>query len=174
MSDDRADESRRRAPHPPSPRARREPSSPPPGPGADPRRERPTGGAPSDALRTALLFGVAFVVAALLYWPAFEAKTNLPDALYGAPLAVAALTALADAVLSRRPFARALWIGAAVLPAAVFARVVYDGLRDPTSHNLWPFEIAIAVGVGLLAALAGAALGWLVLRVTGRGGADAG
>jgi hypothetical protein len=172
MSDDRADESRRRAPHPPSPRARRDLSSP--GRSADPRRVRPASGAPSDALRTALLFGVAFVVAALLYWPAFESKTNLPDALYGAPLAVAALTALADAVLSRRPFARALWIGAAVLPAAVFARVVYDGLRDPTSHNLWPFEIAIAVGVGLPAALAGAALGWLVLRVTGRGGADAG
>jgi hypothetical protein len=173
MSDDHADESRRRAPHPPSPRVRREPSSAP-GPGAEPRAPRPAGGAPSDALLTAFLFGVAFVVAALLYWPAFEAKTNLPDALYGAPLAVAALTALADAVLSRRPFARALWIGAAVLPAAVFARVAYDGLRDPTSHNLWPFEIAIAIGVGLPAALAGAVLGWLVLRVTGRGGADAG
>ncbi|MDZ7653555.1 MAG: hypothetical protein U5L03_13910 [Burkholderiaceae bacterium] len=128
----------------------------------------------TDAQRTALLFGVAFVAAALLYWPAFEAKTNLPDALYGAPLAVAAATALVDAAFSRRPFTRSLWVGAAVLPAAVFARVVYDGLRDPTSHNLWPFEIAIAIGVGLPAALAGAALGWLVLRVTGRGGADAG
>jgi hypothetical protein len=173
MSDDRADESRRRAPHPPSPRARREPASPP-GQGADPRRAQQAGGAQSDVQRTALLFGVAFVVAALLYWPTFEARTNLPDALYGAPLAVAALTALVDAYLSRRPFARSLWIGAAVLPAAVFARVVYDGLRDPTSHNLWPFEIAIAIGVGLPAALAGAALGWLALRVTGRGGADAG
>lgn len=171
MSDDRADESRRRAPHPPSPRARREPA---PRPGAAPRTARPAGRALSDAQRTALLFGVAFVVAALLYWPAFEAKRNLPDALYGAPLAVAAATALIDALLSRRPFVRSLWVGTAVLPAAVFARVVHDGLRDPTSHNLWPFEIAIAIGVGLPAALAGSVLGWLVLRVTGRGRGDAG
>jgi hypothetical protein len=171
MSDDRAVESRRRAPHPPSPRQRREP---PPSPGADPRLPQPVRGALSDAQRTAMLFGIAFVAAALLYWPAFEARTNLPDALYGAPLAVAAATALVDALFSRRPFARSLWVGAAVLPAAVFARVVYDGLRDPTSHNLWPFEIAIAIGVGLPAALAGAVLGWLVLRATGRRSPDAG
>jgi hypothetical protein len=174
MSDERFAEPRRQAAassHPPSPRRPREPA-PPTGPGAD--RPRPAQGAPTGPRRAALLFALAFVAAALLYWPAFDARINLPNALYGAPLAVVALTALADAVLGRRPFARSLWIGAAVLPAVVFARVVYDGLRDPTSHNLWPFEIAIAIGVGLPAAVAGAALGWLALRLTGRGGGDAG
>lgn len=37
------------------------------------------------------------------------------------------------------------WRMAAAIPAAVMAfvvlRIVVDGLRDPTSHNLWPFEI---------------------------------
>jgi hypothetical protein len=27
--------------------------------------------------------------------------------------------------------------------AFVVARIVVDTLRDPTSHNLWPFEIAL-------------------------------
>lgn len=37
------------------------------------------------------------------------------------------------------------WRIAAAVPAAVMAfvvlRIVIDGMRDPTSHNLWPFEI---------------------------------
>jgi hypothetical protein len=125
-------------------------------------------GPQSGAAFSALVFAIAFVLAATFYWPAFEAKVNLPEALYGAPVALAGVAAFIDALLGRRPFARALWIGAAVLPATVFARVVYDGLRDPTAHNLWPFEVAIAIGVGLPAALAGAAAGVLVLRATGR------
>jgi hypothetical protein len=40
--------------------------------------------------------------------------------------------------------------------AFVAGRIVLDTARDPTSHNLWPFEIVIAGGAGLafLAALA--------------------
>ena len=153
------------APHPPSPRRARVAA---PAPVANPPSA--TTGFWTDGRRTALLFVLAFVPATLLYWPAFEAKRNLPDALYGAALALPALLALADAWFSRRPFARSLWIGACVLPAAVFARVVYDGLRDPTSHNLWPFELAIAFGVALPSAVAGALAAWLLTRLAGRSG----
>ena len=52
-------------------------------------------------------------------------------------------------------------VGASV-PAAVFARVIYDTSSDPTSHNLWPFEIILAAGPGLIAALAGAFAGKLL------------
>jgi ABC-type branched-subunit amino acid transport system permease subunit len=45
----------------------------------------------------------------------------------------------------------------------VLARVIVDVVRDPTSHNLWPFEIVIAVLVGAAAAVAGALLGSLLL-----------
>lgn len=123
----------------------------------------------TDGRRTALVFGVAFVIAAVLYWPAMETKQNLPDSLYGLPVVLTALTAVVDSWLSRRPFARALWVAACVLPAAVFARALHDVLLvDPTSHNLWPFEIVIAFGVSLPAALAGSVAGWLLLRATGR------
>lgn len=54
------------------------------------------------------------------------------------------------------------WRVAAALPLALMAfvvlRIVVDGVRDPTSHNLWPFEIvmwgALSCGVMLLLALA--------------------
>ena len=54
-----------------------------------------------------------------------------------------------------------LAIGAAV-PAAVWARVVVETAKDPTSHNLWPFEIAIAMVVGMACALIGAIAGGVI------------
>jgi hypothetical protein len=48
------------------------------------------------------------------------------------------------------------WRIAAAVPAAVVAfvvlRIVIDTARDPTSHNLWPFEI-LMVGTGALLAI---------------------
>jgi hypothetical protein len=149
----------RRAAHPPSPR--RPPRATAPSPAPAPRDW-------NKAMPTAAVFAVAFVIGALLYWPALDMKKNLPDALYGMPIVLAALTALVDSWFSRRPFGQSLWVGGALLPAVVFARVMFDVMQDPTSHNLWPFEIAIAIGVGLPAAVVGAALGWLLLRATGR------
>mgnify|MGYP003694776637 CR=1 FL=1 len=51
------------------------------------------------------------------------------------------------------------WRIAAAVPVTVIAfvalRIVVDTARDPTSHNLWPFEIIIfgAVAVGIIGAL---------------------
>jgi hypothetical protein len=43
---------------------------------------------------------------------------------------------------------RGAWRLAAAVPAAVMAfvvlRILWDGFLDPTSHNLWPFEILMA------------------------------
>ena len=47
-------------------------------------------------------------------------------------------------------------------PAATFIRVVADGIRDPTSHNLWPFEVAIALVLGMAVAWPSAAIGRLL------------
>ena len=57
---------------------------------------------------------------------------------------------------------RSLWRGAAAVPMAfmvfVVLRLVVDTARDPTSHNLWPFEIlmwgALSCGWMLVLALA--------------------
>ena len=52
------------------------------------------------------------------------------------------------------------WRGAAAVPAAIMAfvvlRIVLDTARDPTSHNLWPFELLMwgAASVAIVAVLA--------------------
>jgi hypothetical protein len=62
------------------------------------------------------------------------------------------------------------WRIAAAVPVAMMAfvvlRIVVDVARDPTSHNLWPFELLIwgAASVGIVGALA---LGRRLLRATG-------
>ena len=45
---------------------------------------------------------------------------------------------------------------------AVLARVLFEIVQDPTTHNLWPFEVAIGVAVGLLAGIGGSLLVYLV------------
>lgn len=54
---------------------------------------------------------------------------------------------------------RGAWRIAAAVPATIMAfvvlRIVFDGLRDPTSHNLFPFEILVAgsLSIGIMAML---------------------
>lgn len=56
------------------------------------------------------------------------------------------------------------------MPVVVAARVVADTAADPTSHNLWPFEIALAMLVGFPCAIVGAMVGtWLAFRALRRG-----
>lgn len=98
-----------------------------------------------------------FVAALLLigvpYWNVPYARANLPDSLLGAGFfALAALAVLlALAGVARL---RVLLTTMALCPAAVVAlRVVAEGMADPTSHNLWPFEIVIALVLGAGAVL---------------------
>jgi hypothetical protein len=57
---------------------------------------------------------------------------------------------------------------ASALPTIVFTRVVLDGVQDPSSHNLWPFEIVMAVGLALITTFPFAAVGTLLRRITYR------
>jgi hypothetical protein len=61
--------------------------------------------------------------------------------------------------------ASAITIGSA-FPAVIFVRVVLDGMEDPTNHNLWPFEIVMTFGIGMIVTFPFAALGALLRRVT--------
>jgi lysylphosphatidylglycerol synthetase-like protein (DUF2156 family) len=57
---------------------------------------------------------------------------------------------------------------AIALPAIVFTRVVLDCIDDPSSHNLWPFEVGLAACLGLIIAFLFAAVGTLLRHVTHR------
>jgi hypothetical protein len=52
------------------------------------------------------------------------------------------------------------------LPAIILVRVILDGLDDPTSHNLWPFEIALASVIGMIVAFPAAFVGRLFRFLT--------
>jgi hypothetical protein len=59
------------------------------------------------------------------------------------------------------------FIGASV-PSAILARVIVDTIRNPTTHNLWPFEIFIGEAYGVFCASLGALLGTLFVWLTKR------
>jgi hypothetical protein len=99
------------------------------------------------------------------YWSIPYRKVDLPNALLSMGLVVVAAAAALTRVFSGRRSARVAWAIGAAVPAVVAARVVADTMRDPTSHNLWPFELVIAMLIGGAAALAGALIGGAVSRM---------
>ncbi len=80
------------------------------------------------------------------------------------------ISTLLGALFSHREIQIGLLRGAAVAaggPLAVVLRVIVEVVADPTSHNLWPFEIIIAGILTGPTALLGAFLGSLVRRRSG-------
>ncbi len=101
----------------------------------------------------------AFFAVGIVYWQIPYSEASLPNSLYGPGLVVLLLIAAAFRGVTRATFLQTLYAVGLAVPAMVMARVVVETSRDPTSHNLWPFEIIIATGVGLAAALGGAVVG---------------
>lgn len=115
-----------------------------------------------------IAFAVAFVGVGFRYWQLAYSQVSLPDALYGPGLAAVFVVALMVRAFGLAKFWVAWLLIASAVPAAVMARIAFETASDPTSHNLWPVEIVIAAGVGLLAALGGALLGSLFLLRSSR------
>lgn len=114
----------------------------------------------------AMAFIACLLAIGLPYWSIPYRQAQLPSALMGIG---AVLVAVASLVL-RWGRVATMWlivliIGGSV-PAAVMARIAVEAAQDPTSHNLWPLEVMIALAVGwfwsALGALAGMVLGVLV------------
>jgi hypothetical protein len=113
-------------------------------------------------------FLAGFLAVGLPYWQIPYNKVNLPDAVMGLGLLVIVAASAVARAGGRIPiFKTTLVVGAAV-PAAVFARVIVEGMKDPTSHNLWPFEVVIALVVGLGASVIGTLLGSVLLLFPGK------
>jgi hypothetical protein len=114
-------------------------------------------------------FLVSWLAVGLSYWPIPYRQISLPESLLGLSLNVVAVSACLLAVYRVARFRTIILIETASIPAVVFSRVVMDGVKDPTSHNLWPLEIVIALGVGFVSAsigaLAGGILAWSVRMI---------
>ena len=104
-------------------------------------------------------FAISFFAIGLPYWQIPYTKVSLPSTLYGTGLiVVGVLAAAARAVGKARLLGVILAVGAAV-PAPILARIAVDTEKDPTSHNLWPFELVIAAVIGVLVSATGALVG---------------
>jgi hypothetical protein len=114
-------------------------------------------------------FALAFFTVGVPYWLIPYKKLNLPDALLGAELIVVFAVAALARVYSGRSFLRVAMVMGSAVPAVVMVRVVVDGVLDYSAHNLWPFEVVIAVLVGGIVSVAGALAGSLVLWIARRG-----
>lgn len=111
-------------------------------------------------------FFLGFFVVGVPYWLIPYHEVNLPSAVMGPGLLVVAGAALTLRLREVGKFWRIVAVAGAAVPAAVFARVVWDGLKDPTTHNLWPIEVVIALLLGFTCALAGAVAGALISALT--------
>jgi hypothetical protein len=87
---------------------------------------------------------------------------QLPGALYGIGLWIVGFAAMIARWRLRLGILAATCAAGAGVPIAVLCKLVWDVVADPTSHNLWPFELAIALAVGAAAALVGALVGWVL------------
>ena len=110
-----------------------------------------------------IAFLIAFVGVGFVYWQLPYAQVSLPDSLYGPGLVAIAVVALMARAFGLARFWKVWLLIAAAVPAAVLVRIVVDTTADATTHNLWPFEIAIALALGLGCSLVGSLLGSLLL-----------
>jgi hypothetical protein len=109
-----------------------------------------------------------FLVIGLPYWSLPYQGLNLPNALLTPSLIVVPLAALLIRSFAVARTVLAIIIAGASVPATVMTRVMVECLQDGTRHNLWPFELVIALVLGFGAALPGALLGLLVASVARR------
>jgi hypothetical protein len=113
---------------------------------------------PYAAVAAACALG-CLLLAGVPYWALPYRSADLPSSLYGPGLAAVTIAAAALRMAWPHRWRTTALLLAFAVVAVVGIRVAVDVARDPTSHNLFPFELAIAGAVGAAAALAGIGLG---------------
>jgi hypothetical protein len=104
-------------------------------------------------------FVAAFFAVGIPLWQVPYSQVSIPTTLLGPGLLVVVVAAALVRFAGKHSFLASLLVVALALPAAVMARVAVETTQDPTSHNLWPFEVFLAWMVGLIAAFTGVVLG---------------
>lgn len=117
--------------------------------------------------RTFLLGGflLSFLAAGTPFWLIPYSQLTVPDGFFSPGLAVVFAVATLLCMTAKAGFGVSVLVPAVALPAAMMARVIVEGLLDPTRHKLWPLALVIALFLGLLISGAGALIGYLLARV---------
>lgn len=82
-------------------------------------------------------------------------QVSLPNALHGPPLLIVGVAAVLVCAFNAASFWKSVAIVGASVPVAVLFRIAVETTADPTTHNLWPIEVFIAVMVGLACSTVG-------------------
>jgi hypothetical protein len=114
---------------------------------------------PTRLVRSIAVAAAGCAGAAIIYWPIPYAEISLLERTFLLRwLLAAAIAGFAGRWFARYPAARTALLVAVGFAVAVIGRVVVETMADPTDHNLWPFEVVIALVVGGTGALVGALL----------------
>jgi hypothetical protein len=113
-------------------------------------------------------FSVSALAVGVPYFLIPYRELNLPSALYGPALCVLVATAALTLGCGATTFWKNVAIIGAAAPATILLRIAVEAAADPTSHNLWPFEIIIGSMVSALCAFTGSLIGWIISKLRGR------
>jgi hypothetical protein len=113
-------------------------------------------------------FSVSAVVVGVPYLLIPYRELNLLGALYGRGLCVLVATGALAVGCGATTFWKNVAIMGAAVPAIILLRVAVGTAADPTSHNLWPFEIIIGSIVSALGAFTGSLMCWVISKLRSR------
>ncbi len=118
--------------------------------------------------KTLVIIAIGFLVGIIGYW-----KIDFSDdrALYNTAFKIMGPGAFIGAIISafyrkKSPFLNTLMISLGVL-LGMLSRIFWDILQDPSSHNLFPFELMIGLAIVVPAAFLGAFLIYSVFWIAG-------
>ena len=118
-------------------------------------------------LRFGIAVGGGVLACGVPLWPIPYKEVSMPGNPSGMVwLGLGFLVALGAGYLIRSSWRAPILAVALGFVLAVMGRVEVETSRDPTSHNLWPFEVFIAGGIGLVASVLGVAASRLLQRMT--------
>jgi len=119
---------------------------------------------PKKLLYLLIGFLSCYVAIGIPYWRLPYSEVSLPDSLYTIGLFLTFIGAIVFCVYNIGFLWSAAVFGCCA-PAVVATRIIIDTAQDGSTHNLFPFEIAIAVIIGFSTAGFGAMLGVLAGKI---------
>lgn len=109
-----------------------------------------------------IAFLITFLAIGIPYWQTPYSQLSLPHSIYGFGLVLLFTIAAILRCASKASLSQSFMVVGLSVPAMALVRVAVDLFEDPTSHNLWSFEIIVATGLGIGVAFAGTLLGSLL------------
>jgi hypothetical protein len=110
-----------------------------------------------------LIILVGIMVGGLSYWfNPYDELSLLGISIYKLMGAGAFLGSLSlTLILNKRPWEIAILITTGIM-ISIMCRIIFDGINDPSTHNLFPFEIIAALFISVPSAFIGSYLSVLL------------